>query len=92
MTSSIPERFIPLPKEGFPKLVFENIFSPVPLNAGDKLLTLPAAEANQDMRFYFAIGVHEPGIAEGTPLVMLVEFLSRAVEVVTQKLSPFLLR
>ena len=33
------------------------------------------------MRFYFAVGIHEPGIAEGTPLVMLVDFIMRAVEV-----------
>ena len=92
LTSSIPERFIPSPREGFPNVVFENLFSPIPLNAGDKLLTVPAAEANQKMRFYFAVGIHELGVAEGTPLPMLVEFLHRAVVVAVGKLSPFLLR
>jgi hypothetical protein len=79
-------------REGRPNLIAEDIFSPIPLKAGDKLLTVTAAESEQEVDFYFAVGIHEPGIAEGTPLVMLVDFLSRTVSDVFRKLSPFLLR
>lgn len=91
-TSSIPERLLLEPREGFPNIIAENVFSPIPLKAGDKLLAVPPAESEQEVGFYFAVGIHEPGIAEGTPLVMLVEFLYRRVEGVVGKLSPFLFR
>ena len=90
-TSSLPKRLLLEAREGRPNLIAEDIFSPIPLKTGDKLLTVPAAESEQEVGFYFAIGIHEPGIAEGTPLVMLVDFLNRTVNDVVRKLSPYLL-
>jgi hypothetical protein len=91
-TSSLPKRLLLEPREGFPNLIAENIFSPIPLKTGDKLLTVNASESEQEVRFYFAVGIHEPSIAEGTTLVTLTDFLYRRVEGVVLKLTPFLLR
>jgi hypothetical protein len=91
-TSRLPERLLLEAREGRPNLIAENLFSPIPLKAGDKLLTVTAAESEQEIGFYFAVGIHEPEIAEGTPLVMLMDFLSRTVTDVIRKLTPFLLR
>ena len=91
-TSSLPERLLLEPREGLPNLIAENVFSPIPLKAGDKLLTVSTTESEQKVDFYFAVGINEPSIAKGTPLWMLVDFLYRRVEGVITKLSPFLLR
>jgi hypothetical protein len=91
-TSRLPERLLLTPREGFPNLIAENVFTPIPLKAGEKLLTVSATEADNEVSFYFAVGIHEPEIAEGTTLMMLTDFFSRKVSDVIRKLSPFLLR
>ncbi len=64
---------------------------PVPLHAGQKLLAVPNTEANQDVRFYFTVGINEPGIAEGEPLNLLLFFLSCEVKRCINKLAGFIL-
>ncbi|MGO9336089.1 MAG: hypothetical protein ACLPY1_01140 [Terracidiphilus sp.] len=65
---------------------------PVPLYAGQKLLAVPDTEANQDVRFYFTVGINEPGIAEGMPLNMLIYFLSCEVKRCIKLLARFIVR
>jgi hypothetical protein len=65
---------------------------PVPLDAGKELLTLTASQAHQNVRFYFAIGINEPGLAKGMPLNMLLDLIFVRVGRVIAELRPFLLR
>ena len=67
-------------------------FPPVALHADQKLLTIPAAEADQKVSFYFAVSINELGIASGIPANLLLGFLYRRVGEIIIKLSPFLLR
>jgi hypothetical protein len=65
---------------------------PVALHAGDKILTVANTKANQDVRFIFAIAFNEPGISEGMPANMALDFIACEVNRVIRKLAPFVIR
>jgi hypothetical protein len=66
--------------------------APVPLYAGKELLTLPASQAKEDVGFYFAVGIDEPGVAAGIALDMLLDCIFFEVGLVIARLAPFLIR
>ena len=73
-------------------LRFSNKGLPVSLHAGQKLLTVANTEANQNVRFFFAVALEEPGISEGLPLDMLLRFMYFEVQRVINKLAMFIVR
>lgn len=66
--------------------------APVPLHTGKELLTVPASQAKEDVRFYFAVGIDELGLAEGIALDMLLDFIFFEVGLTIGRLAPFLIR
>ena len=66
--------------------------APIPLRAGKEFLTLTASESKKYVGSYFAIGIAEPGPAEGMPLDMTLDCIFREVGVTIGKLAPFLVR
>lgn len=71
--------------------VFVNLVIPTaPLKAGSKLLTVPAAEAANDMGFFVDVAINERGIAENANLRLLLNFLRSEVSIVISNLAPFL--
>lgn len=90
--SSGPKQIVCKPRDGVQIIVNFVKEPPISLHAGEKLLTVPASQAQKDVGFYFAIGIDESGISEGTPLNMLLDFIGREVAGTISKLSPFILR
>jgi hypothetical protein len=66
--------------------------TPITLYAGKEFLTISAAEAEKYIGSYFAIGIAEPGPAEGMPLDFTLDLIFREVGVTIAKLAPFILR
>ncbi|MGA3317826.1 MAG: hypothetical protein ABSC64_15465 [Candidatus Korobacteraceae bacterium] len=70
--------------------VFVNFeFPKEPLQAGSKLLTLPASEANEDVKFLIGVAIHEPGVVENAPLHLFLEFIRNEVYSVILDLAPY---
>ncbi len=65
---------------------------PVSLHAGVKILTVANTKANQDVRFIFAIAFNEPGISEGMPVNMALDFIAWEVDRIIRKMAPFIIR
>jgi len=60
------------------------------LKAGSKLLTVPAAEATDDMGFFVDVAINERGIAENANLRLLLNFLRSEVSNTIFDFAPFL--
>jgi hypothetical protein len=90
--SSGPKQIVCKARDGVQIIVNFVKKPPIPLHTGEKLLTVPASQAQKDVGFYFAVGINEPSISEGTPLNIVLDFISREVGATITKLSPFLLR
>ncbi|HEY2858758.1 MAG TPA: hypothetical protein VGJ21_10110 [Terracidiphilus sp.] len=65
---------------------------PVSLYQGQELLTLSASQTQKEVSFCVAVGINEPGLAEGIPLLMLLELISAHVGIAIRKLAPFIVR
>jgi hypothetical protein len=66
--------------------------TPITLHPGKEFLTISAAEAEKYAGSYFAIGIAEPGPAEGMPLDMTLHMIFWEVGTTIAKLAPFILR
>jgi hypothetical protein len=62
----------------------------VPMKEGHKLLTIPITDANEQMGFVFDISLNEPDLPEGTPISLLLGFISSEVGICIRTLAPFL--
>lgn len=62
----------------------------VPLYAGQKLLTVPASQKEQDVGFLIDIAFGESGAAKGMPIAITLELASKTVRRVILELAPFL--
>lgn len=60
------------------------------LKAGDKLATVPKAEANQNMKFAFDIAFAEPGIADCHPVLETFQKISNLIGGTIGKCWPYL--
>ncbi len=60
-----------------------------PLRAGSELLRIPAAEVDENMKFFVDVTIYEPGVAENAPLYMVLEFIRAEVLRVIFDLAPF---
>jgi hypothetical protein len=69
------------PGEAVPELRAHLISQPtgVPLKAGDKLLTVPHAELEQQMRFLIDVAFNEPQIVECKPILQVLHLMSEEV-------------
>jgi hypothetical protein len=63
--------------------------SQVPLHDGQELLTVTAAEAENQMGFIFDVEIREPGLTEGTPVTFLLALISSEVLLVLGELQFF---
>jgi hypothetical protein len=90
--STLVEQVICKPKDGIQIVVHFVKDAPIPLHAGQKLLTLSASEAQEEIGFYFAVGFSEPGLAEGVTVDMFLDFVATRVGHTIAKLAPFILR
>ncbi|NNF14661.1 MAG: hypothetical protein HKN72_15650 [Gemmatimonadetes bacterium] len=62
-----------------------------PLEPGfELLLGAPDEPPNPDQQFRFDVALHEPGIADGRPLIPLLEDFAKTVQLVVDRLSPLL--
>lgn len=62
----------------------------VPLYAGQELLTIPMMQSYDEMRFFIDVAITEPGIAESTPVLMLLYLMLDEVGRIISDLAPFL--
>lgn len=62
----------------------------VPVEKGYKLLTIPIADAKEEMGFVFDIAIKEPDVTEGTPISLLLDFIRMDVSFCIQGLEPLL--
>jgi hypothetical protein len=62
---------------------------PVPLHAGQKLLTISASQADEQVGFFFDIAICEPGLTEGTAVTLLLRLISGEVRLVLSDLARF---
>jgi len=66
----------------------DNLF---PLKAGDELFSdLPYAKPIPNLQFKFDIVIHEPGIAEGEPLVEMQQAMIDSVNSLIPIFEPFM--
>ena len=61
-----------------PDLIIENPRA-VRLEAGDELVTVPAAHAQKDVGFIFDVAIYEPGVVEEVPFWQLFRFCQNEV-------------
>lgn len=84
-----PPGAAPLKFEG----MFHNFVQPitfVPVQAGDKLFTIPAADADEDLQFTIDITINETGTLRGIPLVLILRLISAEVSLVANSFAVFL--
>jgi hypothetical protein len=62
-----------------------------PLHVGKKLLTIPIADAQENMRFLCEVALNEPSVAKGTPLSLLLNFMSLDVGLCIAGMQPYLI-
>jgi hypothetical protein len=60
--------------------VFMSVAVTVPLNAGDKLITLPFSELEQNMKFLIEVAINEPQIIECKPIIPTLHGMSKVVK------------
>ena len=72
--ASNPGMAAPEPREVF---VAAQFF--VPLNAGDKLVTLPFSEVEQNMKFLIEVAFNEPQIIECKPIIPTLHGMAKVV-------------
>jgi hypothetical protein len=72
--------------------VYTAAVSPVTLHTGQKLLTVPGSKAQQKVRFVLDVALNEPGLAEGTPLGMILRAVAFEVERIVKHLSKLIVR
>src|ERR1017187_8784578 len=63
---------------------------PVPLQAGQELLTLSAEDAKQNMGFSFDVAIHEPGTIEATPISLFIALVSSEISQTISDMAPWL--
>ncbi len=63
---------------------------PVPLYAGQKLLTIPAAKAKQNVGFVVEVAFAESGQCKGMQVIATLMFISQVVGKTIGQLAPFL--
>jgi hypothetical protein len=64
-------------------------FPPFP-KVGDKLRTVPASEAYEDIKFSLDIAINEKGVTRGTLLYVLLHMISGEVKIIVNNLARFL--
>lgn len=62
----------------------------IPLYAGQELLTLPMSQSYDEMCFFIDVAVTEPGIAESTPVLMLLYLMLDEIGRIIRDLARFL--
>jgi hypothetical protein len=63
---------------------------PVPLYEGQELLTVPLANADKKMGFFVEVASGESGLAEGTPILFLLKWISSEVSLIVGNFARFL--
>jgi len=89
-TSSEAEQVIGKPLDEIGSLYAGDDFPKVPLHTGQKLLTVPAAEAKQDVRFLFDVTFAESEPAKRMLVVITLKMASDTVGRTIRELSQFL--
>jgi hypothetical protein len=72
--ASNPGMAAPEPREVFVSAQFF-----VPLNAGDRLVTLPFSEVEQNMKFLIEVAFNEPQIIECKPIIPTLHGMAKVV-------------
>jgi hypothetical protein len=64
--------------------------TPVPLNAGDKIYTVPHSEMEQYMQFHFDVAFNEPQIIQCKPVIETLHEMAKIVGHIVLEFDPFL--
>jgi hypothetical protein len=73
--------------------MFMNFVQPItfmPLQIGDKLFTLAATDADENMTLSIDIAINEAGILRGMSLILILRLISAEVSLIVNDFAPFL--
>jgi hypothetical protein len=73
--------------------MFMNFVQPitfVPLQIGDKLFSVDATDADENMQFSIDIAINETGTLRGIPLILILRLISAEVSLIVNDFAPFL--